>query len=78
MLSALRGMLNSTWRLGLMTAEDYHRAICVESVQGQTPPAGHAISIGELNALLGGCRGTPIDAGCGRHLPTVRLWSAAC
>lgn len=55
MLCALRGVLKAAWLLGQMTAEDYHRSAAVESVTGQTIPAGRELSAGEIGALLGAC-----------------------
>jgi site-specific recombinase XerD len=55
MLSALRGTLKAAWRLGLMSAEDYQLAASVESVSGETVPAGRHIPSGELVALLATC-----------------------
>lgn len=55
MLSALRGTLKAAWKLGLMTAEDYHKAASVESIQGETVPAGRAVAAGELVGLLETC-----------------------
>ncbi len=55
MLSALRGTLKSAWRLGLMSAEDYQLAASVESISGETVPAGRHVPAGELRALLATC-----------------------
>lgn len=55
MLSALRGTLKAAWKLGLMSAEDYHKAASIESIRGETLPAGRSIAQGELLELLGTC-----------------------
>ena len=54
-LSALRGTLKASWRMGQMSAEDYHAAVDIGSVEGNTIPAGRAIPSGELTALLETC-----------------------
>ncbi len=55
MLSALRGTLKAAWELGLISAEEYHKAASVESVKGETIPAGRSLKSGELSALLNTC-----------------------
>lgn len=62
-LSALRGVLKASWELGLMSAEDYHRAAGVKSVKFKTLPAGRMLSAGELKALFGGCAQDESPAG---------------
>jgi site-specific recombinase XerD len=55
MLAALRGVLKECWRLGYMTAEDYHRATDVHTIKAQTLPRGRALASGEISALMGVC-----------------------
>ena len=62
-LAALRGALRAAWQLGLMTAEDYHRAAAVKTVRGETLPAGRSLSSGEIAALMTACVNDPTPAG---------------
>ncbi|MGI6294684.1 MAG: tyrosine-type recombinase/integrase [Armatimonadota bacterium] len=55
MLSALRGVLKESWRLGLMTAEDFQRAADLRAVRGEKLPSGRALSHGEVRALFEAC-----------------------
>lgn len=55
MLSALRGVLKTAWKLGWMTAEQYHTASSIESVKGESIPAGRSLANDELVALLQTC-----------------------
>ncbi len=63
MLAALRGVLQQAWRLGLIHGDDYHRAVDVESVRGETLPAGRQLSAGELAALFRVCGDDESPAG---------------
>lgn len=59
-LSALRRVLKESWRLGLMDAENYHRAIDLEPVKGTREPAGRDVGDAELAALLAACDDSPL------------------
>jgi site-specific recombinase XerD len=55
MLSAMKGVLKSCWRLGLMTADERDRASDVEPVRGTRLPPGRSIPRGELRSLFEVC-----------------------
>src|SRR5215208_7835045 len=55
MLSAMKGVLKSCWRLGLMTADERDRASDVEPVRGTRLPLGRSIPRGELGSLFEAC-----------------------
>lgn len=55
MMAALSRVLEEAWKLGQMSAEDYHRAIAIERKTGQRLLKGRALSIGEVQALFNVC-----------------------
>ena len=55
MMAALSRVLEEAWKLGLMSAEDYHRAIAIERKTGQRLLKGRALSIGEVQSLFNAC-----------------------
>lgn len=63
MLSGLRGVLKAAWRLGQMSAEDYHRARDVGNVRNDTLPSGRELVPNELIALVEVCKDDPSPAG---------------
>lgn len=54
-LAAVRGVLKEAWRLGLMPADDFHRAVDLRGVSSHTLPRGRALSAGEIRALFVAC-----------------------
>jgi site-specific recombinase XerD len=65
MLSALRQVLRTAWRLGYLSAEEYQRARDLKPVAGETPEAaaGRALSYGEWLALFAICAADRSPAG---------------
>lgn len=55
MLAALRGVLKECWRLELMGAEDYQRAVDLPAVRGRSLPRGRVLTRCEINALFNAC-----------------------
>lgn len=65
MLSALKQTLRVAWNLGLMSAEEYQRAVALKPVSSERPEAaaGRALSFGEWTALFAVCRDDPSISG---------------
>lgn len=56
-LSALRGVLKEAWRMGLLPAEDYQRAVDQRPVPASPPPAsGRILPDGDILALVNACK----------------------
>ena len=55
MLSIVRGVLRQAWKLGMMTSDDYQRAVAVPPIPGSRLPAGRALDPGEIRALFEAC-----------------------
>jgi integrase len=51
----MKGVLKSSWRLGLMSADERDRASDVEPVRGTRLPPGRSIPRGELRSLFEAC-----------------------
>ncbi len=62
-LAALRGVLKEAWKLGLMSAEYYHRAAELAPAKGETLPAGRMVPDGEIIALFAACAADTTPAG---------------
>jgi len=63
MLSSIRGVLREAWNLGLLSAEEYQRAISVKAIKGSRLPAGRALTGGEIRTLFRTCAEDPRPAG---------------
>lgn len=62
-LAALRGLLKECWRLGLTSGDDYQRAIDIETIRGESLPAGRSITGDELVKLFDTCAADDRPAG---------------
>jgi site-specific recombinase XerD len=76
MLAALRGVLKQAWLLGLVSADDYQRAIQLAPITGETLPAGRELSPGEIGALMIDCINDPTPGGA-RDAAIIGLMYAA-
>ncbi|PSB45531.1 integrase [Cyanosarcina cf. burmensis CCALA 770] len=63
MLCALRRTLKEARRLGLMDADDYDRAVDLESIRGTSLLRGRALSRSEIAALMLSCTNDPTAVG---------------
>jgi integrase/recombinase XerC len=54
-LAALRGVLKKAWKIGLMSREEYERAVDIAPIRGTRLKSGRDISAGELRALFVSC-----------------------
>lgn len=70
-LSAVRGVLREAFRLGMISGDDYQRARLVGQVRGDRPPAGRALTRGEVAALFAAC--DPTTAGGARDAAALAL-----
>ncbi len=62
-LAALRGVLRECWRLGFMEAEEFHRAIDLPTIRGNSAVRGRALSRDEVRALFQDCADDPYAKG---------------
>ena len=54
-LCALRRTLKAAWKLEQMTADERNKACDLDPVNGETLPAGRALTAGEISALMSVC-----------------------
>ena len=62
-LVAVRMLLRTCWRMGLMSAEDYQRAVDVEAIENFRLPHGHHVPDRVLAGALRACAADPSPAG---------------
>lgn len=63
-MAAVCRVLEEAWKLGQMSAEDYHRAIAIERKSNQRLPRGRALSAGEVQGLMSVCCQDQTTKGC--------------
>ena len=76
MMSALRGVLQQARRLHLMTSGDYMEATDLDSIRGETLPAGREIKSNEIASLLGACANDPSPARAARDAAIIAVLRA--
>lgn len=62
-LSALRGVMEECWNLGLVSAEEYEKIRKIKNVKGSRVPAGRNIHQDEMATLLAHCLADETPAG---------------
>lgn len=77
-LVALRRVLTEAWRLGLMSTDDYHRAVDLPTVRHTRLPAGQHIPAEVLGAALAVCDGDDSPAGRRDGALLAVLYSTGC
>lgn len=77
MLAAVRGALKEAWRLDLIQADDYHRAVDLRGVSSHMLPRGRALTAGEIRALFAACATDRSPAGA-RDAAMLALLYGAC
>jgi len=63
MLAALKRTLQEAWRLGQISADDYRRAVDLKTIRDRRLPAGRALTMDEITALLSVCAEDASGAG---------------
>ena len=71
-ISALRGVLKETWRLGYISAEEFQRATDIRNVKAVVLPKGRDLDSEEIAHLAEACRRDPSPAGI-RDLAMIGL-----
>ncbi|GGL01854.1 integrase [Sphaerisporangium melleum] len=77
-LVALRRVLREAWRLGQMSAEDYHRAADLPTMAHTRLPAGQHVPPEVAGAALAACDGDPSPAGARDGALLAVLYSTGC
>ncbi|GII82447.1 hypothetical protein Ssi03_04370 [Sphaerisporangium siamense] len=77
-LVALRRVMREAWRLGRMTAEDYHRAADLPTLRHTRLPAGQHVPAEVAGAVLAACDGDDSPAGARDGALLAVLYSTGC
>jgi len=59
-LSAIKGVIEEAWNMGLVETEAYTRIKSVKGVKHTSPPPGRVIMPGEFERLIGACEGNEL------------------
>jgi len=76
MLCALRRTLKEAQRLGLMSADDYARAVDISSIRGDSPQRGRVLKTSEIASLLKVCKLDPTPKGA-KDAATIAILSGS-
>lgn len=76
MLCGLRRVLKEAWRLGLMGAEEYRRAVDLSGIKSETLPRGRALAVDEIGELLNACYKDSTPAGARDGAMLVIMYGA--
>jgi len=55
-LCGMRRVLKEAWRLGLITSEDFSRAVDLAGIRAETLPRGRALAVSEVSSLIEFCK----------------------
>ncbi len=62
-LAALRGVLEEAWLAGQIPGDEYHLAVKLDPVKGRRVRPGHAVTRGDLQAVIAACHADQSAAG---------------
>jgi site-specific recombinase XerD len=79
MLSALRRVLQEAYRLGLIGAEDYQKAVDFPNIKAEGELRGRSLKLREISALLATCsKASPLDVRDAAILAVLRGTGIRC
>jgi integrase len=75
-LSALRRVLKEAWRLGQMSAEDYHAAVDLDNFKGGPQPTGRILTDTDVHRVLAECSNDTSAAGVRDAALIAFIWQS--